>query len=368
MRNRLPGRVAPQTGLGGVGHGGRLVNQHVIPGLVTWGLSLVGPIPAGVGLAVTVAGHDNATVSVATMFDEVTRLEFGFVVRVGCLRKIPVQIDHEEARTGVSVCGRNDSCQSIVAPMPVLYKPKWEAQHEGNSTIHIHSLVVPFCSLVGGHVMRSSNSRRGQSRAAFSAITVSLILLVSTGCDQIKGWITGLTGGGAAAPAQTETETASTESEASAPAEQVAPVQEQSQSTPQPAEPVKPPVEEFIATLGGPQTSNEDLEMLASYESGQELLTELDLSGSQVTGAGIAHLANCPNLTKLELIGMQWGANDFAPVGDIASIEELIVQKSTFDDSAAQEVSRLPALRSINMTSTRISDAGLAALSNVQTP
>ena len=73
--------VGFEAGLCGVGALVGVVNEHVIPGLVAVGLCEVALVPRFGGLAGEVYGYDDASVSIAFVFDQLPRFEGGF----GCV-------------------------------------------------------------------------------------------------------------------------------------------------------------------------------------------------------------------------------------------------------------------------------------------
>ena len=71
-------------------------------------------------------------------------------------------------------------------------------------------------------------------------------------------------------------------------------------------------------------------------------LSELDLSNTKVTGAGLATIKNSKRLTKLSLAG------------------------TAVDDAALKSIEGLTNLMSINLYNTKVTDAGLASLKNMK--
>jgi len=71
-------------------------------------------------------------------------------------------------------------------------------------------------------------------------------------------------------------------------------------------------------------------------------LSELDLSNTKVTGAGLATIKNSKRLTKLSLAG------------------------TAVDDAALKNIEGLTNLMSINLYNTKVTDAGLASLKNMK--
>ena len=69
--------VGFEAGLCGVGALVGVVNEHVIPGLVAVGLCEVALVPRFGGLAGEVYGNDDAPISVAFVFDDLTGFEVG---------------------------------------------------------------------------------------------------------------------------------------------------------------------------------------------------------------------------------------------------------------------------------------------------
>ena len=70
MTNRLPDGIGAQAGFRRVRADIAVVDEHVVPGLMSLGLGVVRQIPGWISLADCVHRHDHAAVTVAYMFDE----------------------------------------------------------------------------------------------------------------------------------------------------------------------------------------------------------------------------------------------------------------------------------------------------------
>ncbi len=89
-------RIRSQVRLRSIGGLRTAVYEHVIPRLVAVGLGLIGLVPCLVGPARRIEGHDDASVAVPSMPNELADLKAGGRA-IGCtLRDGPVRHDHAE--------------------------------------------------------------------------------------------------------------------------------------------------------------------------------------------------------------------------------------------------------------------------------
>ncbi len=116
-----------------------------------------------------------------------------------------------------------------------------------------------------------------------------------------------------------------------------------------------------------------------------ESVRELALRHTRVTGAGLAALGQLPDLTALELEGIDVGEPGFTALaqlprlrrldlvgaaadpqmpelGKLVRLEHLRLHYPELDDRAAPELAPLVALQTLDLSRTKISDAGLVSL------
>lgn len=113
--------------------------------------------------------------------------------------------------------------------------------------------------------------------------------------------------------------------------------------------------------------SDEDLVHL----SGLDTLESLNLSGTDITGAGLVHIAKLTNLRKL---GLNGGYQKPSKVDDeglshlrnLSQLEELVLSDSQITDEGLAHLSGLTKLKSLYLFQTNITDAGLLHLEGLQ--
>ena len=94
---------------------------------------------------------------------------------------------------------------------------------------------------------------------------------------------------------------------------------------------------------------------------GMEHLTSLWLNGcKQVTDAGLAHVAELPNLRHLTLGGT--AVTDLAPLARLTALETLQLQGARVTDAGLAALAQLPNLRTVDLMWTPTGDGAIAAL------
>ena len=110
--------------------------------------------------------------------------------------------------------------------------------------------------------------------------------------------------------------------------------------------------------LGGTQVTDAGL----AYISGLNSLTSLHLGGTQITGVGLAHVARLNSLTSLDLGGTEITDAGLAHVARLNSLTSLDLGGTQITDAGLAHVARLNSLTSLNLGGTQITDAGLQQL------
>ena len=90
-------------------------------------------------------------------------------------------------------------------------------------------------------------------------------------------------------------------------------------------------------------------------------LRELELWGTPITGAGIVHLKDLPNLRSLGL-GWRLDEGELAHLEKLTNIEELGLCGPQVTDASLSHLGRLTRLRSLTLSDRHITDAGIAHL------
>lgn len=95
-------------------------------------------------------------------------------------------------------------------------------------------------------------------------------------------------------------------------------------------------------------------------------LAFLDLSSTQVTGAGLRHLAALRDLERLDLAFLKLGDRDLAPLLGLSRLTELNLAYSELTDAGIELiVDALPELERIDLTASAITARGIASLAKL---
>ncbi len=124
--------------------------------------------------------------------------------------------------------------------------------------------------------------------------------------------------------------------------------------------------------VSGTQITNNGMEYLAGLRD----LEELRIGGNKVTGSGLHVLKVLPRLKKLSLNGSQkrnsgtWAAslndNDMDTIASLSGLQWLDLGGVKVTDLGAAKLKRLPALRALDLSRTRVSAAGLEGFENLE--
>ena len=155
-----------------------------------------------------------------------------------------------------------------------------------------------------------------------SRVAILLLLPFATGCGKVPTW-----------NELTQQPVPQQGSVVAAPA----PVQP-TVTPPPPPKPVAAVVLATFRSLKPHEVSDAKLAELASLTEGLETVTDIDAAGSQISGAGLANLSKLPALNTLNL------------------------SSTLVSDEGMQHLTRVPGLESLSLNGTKISDDGLAVL------
>ncbi|MEK6257582.1 MAG: hypothetical protein AABP62_03090 [Planctomycetota bacterium] len=176
-----------------------------------------------------------------------------------------------------------------------------------------------------------------------------LVLAMAAGCGKIPTWGE-LTGQTPPAP----------------PPKVVPVVQPPSVSTPvKPVEPPKPNAVEVIAqfkALPPFQVGDESLLKLASLTEGLENLTEINASGGSVTDNGLANLNKLPALKKLELVSTKISNQGMQHLSQVSSLEWLNLNSTPITDAGVATLTALPNLKKLELKNCQLTPEGFAAI------
>jgi serine/threonine protein kinase/uncharacterized membrane protein len=124
---------------------------------------------------------------------------------------------------------------------------------------------------------------------------------------------------------------------------------------------------EYALSLGGNVRVNGDfrnLHQASELPPGKLELTQLDLSGTQVTDAGLAHFKDCKALKSLVLLGTKTTDTGIANFKNCKGLTHLAVAGTQVGDAGLANFKDCSSLRGLHLSHTKVTDAGLAYLKN----
>jgi len=205
-----------------------------------------------------------------------------------------------------------------------------------------------------------------QSGCPLSAALVALLLcaITTAGCDKVESLVGEVSTSSSPAPQPV-----------AAPSESVSPSAAPAAApsisiTPTPA-PVAP--QDLAAELIGSDSARITdalLTRVAAVPEAAALVTELTLTGSDVSGAGLRHLGSFTGLQSLSMQGMlRVTPAELAHLSQGTSLHSLNLTSTLTDDTVLAGVSQIPHLTSLNLTGAPVTALGvtrLAALTELQ--
>lgn len=133
---------------------------------------------------------------------------------------------------------------------------------------------------------------------------------------------------------------------------------------------IVPSPAEIIArfqTLQPVEITDNDLAQLASASATESAVTKIDLTGNRhITSKGIAQLAAVKTLTSLTLASSELPATDLSLIGNVQSLNELVLSATKADDVVVNSLSAIPHLQSLDLSGTPITSAAGTSLSKMQ--
>jgi Leucine-rich repeat (LRR) protein len=95
-------------------------------------------------------------------------------------------------------------------------------------------------------------------------------------------------------------------------------------------------------------------------------LARVDITGLQITGAGIEGLASLNELRELTATFVKIGVPDgWEKIGKLSQIERLDLRSTNITDAEVHYLKPMSALKELNVSNTRLTDAGLAELAEL---
>lgn len=206
--------------------------------------------------------------------------------------------------------------------------------------------------------------KSGRSQTSMRRLLVTSVLLVMTlGCEKVPTFQE-LTG-------QQQNPTPSTTPSA---AQATAPIDSQQTPAVVPPKPVPVDPAKFLVDLNSKrseQINDDDLKTLANLESGREQVTFLNMTRGGITDEALQNLTKLPELTHLDLTSTNIDGHGFAALRDCSKLRKLKVSGVLrMSPQGWEEISKLTQLESLDVSATsNISNADVAkfvALTNLR--
>lgn len=120
--------------------------------------------------------------------------------------------------------------------------------------------------------------------------------------------------------------------------------------------------EEVVETyLVGPSHSDQDLEIVQGLSS----LQKLELSGSEVTSAGLVKLAGLKNLYTLHLANTKVDDSGLKSLSGLRNLGILSLSNTKVSDAGIGELRSMPNLEMLSLDGTAITDAAMQVISQM---
>lgn len=105
---------------------------------------------------------------------------------------------------------------------------------------------------------------------------------------------------------------------------------------------------------------------MASSPEAAAAITEVNLSGAQVSARGLGYLSNLPNLESLDASNTRVAADSLMAIGQSKSLRSINISGSDADDRVVGELSKIPHLQTLNLSNTRISTNAVSDLGSMR--
>lgn len=110
-----------------------------------------------------------------------------------------------------------------------------------------------------------------------------------------------------------------------------------------------------------PKLTDDKLEVLRGLPS----ITKLELAGSQVSSAGLAHISGLPNLYTLHLANTKVDDKGLAHLGGLKNLGILSLDRTGVTDGGLELLGRMRQLERLYLDGTALTDKGLAHLAGL---
>lgn len=105
---------------------------------------------------------------------------------------------------------------------------------------------------------------------------------------------------------------------------------------------------------------------MAALNEGKEQIVDLDLTGSSVSKTGIDEFPKLPELKSLNLTSTRVNDAALSAVSGLNKLETLILDQTPIDGACLAEVSKVAGLKSLSLRNVSVSDKSLATLGSLE--
>jgi len=196
-----------------------------------------------------------------------------------------------------------------------------------------------------------------QSPTRLFIATLAIVCFTVAGCDKVEGLVEDgkdLVNGEESTVANSPTVTPSAQTQITA----LEPVV--------PAGPTPQQIVEQFSGLRPDQISDGSLAQLASSPEAAAAITEIDMTGAEVSGKGLGYLSNLPNLESLNASSTRVAADSLMAIGQSQSLRSINLANSDASDRVVGELSKIPHLQTLNLANTKISTDAARSLGEMR--
>ena len=192
------------------------------------------------------------------------------------------------------------------------------------------------------------------TRLASPVALFALMGLLAAGCDKIQ------------IPQMGDAQQAAPPAPVAAPPAPIAPVEMPI------AEPAKPDhkaaVEAFLTKAKTTGLTDADLLAITELEGveGLDQVSELRLSGVEITDAGVSRLGKFNKLARLDMSSSKVTNNGIQVIKDLPELESLKLTQTSADDRIMPVIAAHPGIKELVLSSTSLTDFGLNELEKMQ--
>jgi Leucine Rich repeat len=123
---------------------------------------------------------------------------------------------------------------------------------------------------------------------------------------------------------------------------------------------------DYFRKLNSVSITDADIKLVADLPAAAEQLTELKLNGARGVGAGLALISKFVNLRLLDMTSVTKYTPGLEAATQLQKLESLAIGGMATDDESMKLVGQIKSLKSLDIHSTVVSDAGLPHLKDLR--